>query len=203
MRKNKTLPFAIALIGLAVLIFFRIPMPFVFHIDEEIDPFFLEFPMQIGRWTGELTEVDQKTYEILETRNILSRTYKDPSGNAIHLLLVSSNKDRRVAHPPEVCYLGSNYIIVNEKESKFDFPNSSVPVKEFIAKSETRPDAVQHVLYVYKIGDRYTTNYYSQQLKFALDHISHAESKIFLIRLSAANADYFEGFLQQLTALLP
>lgn len=203
MRKNKTMPFAIALIGLAVLTLFRIPMPFVFHIDEEIDPFFLEFPMQIGRWTGEPTDVDQKTYEILETRNILSRTYKDPAGNAIHLLLVSSNKDRRVAHPPEVCYLGSNYIIVNEKESKFDFRNNSIPVKEFIAKSETRPDVEQHVLYVYKIGDRYTTNYYSQQLKFALDHISHSESKIFLIRLSAPVADHFEEFLEQLTVLLP
>jgi hypothetical protein len=64
---------------------------------------------------GKDVPVDEKTYEILETRNVLSRIYENPKGEQIHLLLVGSRKDRRVAHPPEVCYLSYNFIIVDDE----------------------------------------------------------------------------------------
>ena len=173
-------------IGLvALLCFFRIPMPFTYQIDQKIDPLFQSFPTQLGAWAGEDTEVDEKTYEILETRNVLSRTYQNKTGAEIHLLLVSSNKDRRVAHPPEVCYLGSNFFITDAKERNIPIQGAELPVKEFIAKSERHPDDEQHVMYVYKIGDQFTTNYYSQQLRFAIDHLSQSNSRIFLIRIAA------------------
>jgi EpsI family protein len=188
--------FAVLVAVLCGLTFFRVAMPEAYRIDEEMSPVYLNFPQQLGNWTGKNVDVEEKVYEILETRNVLSRDYVDPQGNKIHLLLVISNKDRRVAHPPEVCYLGSHYTITDEKQTSMSLDGESISVKEFIAQSEKDSKYREYVWYVYKIGDQYTTNYYSQQLKFAFDQLANQSTDIILIRLAGSNRDAFEGFLK-------
>lgn len=183
-----------AFVGLA---FFRIDMPTSFKIDDYKNPLFESFPYELGKWKGEDFEVDEKTYEILETRNVLSRRYDAPNGDQVALLLVSSNKDRRVAHPPEVCYLGSNFTISNERENTLDVNNQEIPVKEFLAIQENRKNHKEHVLYLYKVGETFTRNYYAQQLKFALDSMQKKDTEILLIRLSGNNPDVFDEFLAE------
>ncbi len=153
-----TVPF-LAVLGL--LCFFRLSLPSSLTVTDELSPFFQTFPMQIGKWEGEIIAPDERDLEILETRNVLSRNYKNDQGDALHLFLVSSKKDRRVAHPPEVCYISSNFNVMNAQEAQV----GEVPVKTFTAVLERNADDRQEVLYLYKIGTRYTTNYYAQQLQ--------------------------------------
>ena len=194
--------FLVILITLGVLAFFPIAMPTSFHIDETRNPFFEKFPLTLQDWKGEESPVDQRTYEILETKNVLSRSYQNSKGERVHLLLVSSKKDRRVAHPPEVCFTGSNYVITDEKDRTGDWQGQTIPAREFIAKNERDPRDVQSVLYFYKVGKTYTSNYYKQQLSFAMDRVANRSSDVLLIRLSSHDSKTFPEFLKVLMSVL-
>lgn len=190
--------FLIAFAVLSALSFYPLAMPTAFHVDETKDPRFQTIPYHIGSWTGKDLELDKQTYEILETRNVLSRLYGNPEKETVHLLLVSSSKDRRVAHPPEVCYTSSNYDLISSKSSEFDVAGMKIPVKQFVAQDQNDPNRREYVLYVYQVGERFTANYYAQQLRFAVDSLSKKDSQVLLIRLSASKEEYFQAFLSEI-----
>lgn len=194
--------FWVVMLTLGALAFFRLAMPASFRIDETRNPFFEKFPLTLGDWKGEESEVDQRTYEILETRNVLSRSYQNSKGERVHLLLVSSQKDRRVAHPPEVCFTGANFVITDEKDRTLGWRGQKIPAREFVAKNERDAQEVQTVLYFYKVGKTYTSNYYKQQLSFAMDRAANRSSDVFLIRLSGASDRSFPEFFAALMPLL-
>ena len=72
-----------------------------------------------------------------------------------------------------------------------------LPVKTFTAKDERQPDIQTQVLYLYKVGDSFTTSYYKQQLKFALDKMARKDSSVLLIRLDGPDKTVFPDFLSQ------
>ena len=191
-----------ALCFCVALSFFPIALPQSFQVELVKSSLFDSFPMQLGEWQGEDSPVDERTYEILETRNVLSRNYLNEKGEGVHLLLVGSHRDRRVAHPPEVCYLGSNYIILNEAQSEIQIKDVSVPVKTFTARHERKRGAQAEVLYLYKVGDRFTTSYYSQQIQFTLDRMARKDSDILLIRLESPHPELFPEFLEKVLSNL-
>jgi len=184
------------------LSFFPLDRPTSFSIDGTRDPRYDAIPATLGAWTGKETELDERTYEILETRNVLSRVYENSDGERIDLLVVGSNRDRRVAHPPEVCYLSSHYSISKTNDATLQVGTSSIPTKNFTAEDERNPDSKLSVLYFYKIGDRFTGNYYAQQLQFVWDRLRQQESEILLIRLSSSNPDHFRPFLTEILSFL-
>lgn len=179
---------------LAGLAFFPLDLPSSFSIDTAKDPRFAAVPLTVGEWRGTEDEVDDRTYEILETKNVLSRMYENPKGEKIHLLLVSSSEDRRVAHPPEVCYLSSNYAITNENEETMSIAGRELAVKKFVAQDEKDPAHHEEVLYVYKAGDRFTTNYYAHQFQFVMDRLRRRNSGVLLIRLSSPHQNSLRKF---------
>jgi len=168
-----------------------------FSINEARDARYDAVPLEIGSWTGRDTPLDERTYEILETRNVLSRFYTLPSGEQVHLLLVGSNKDRRVAHPPEVCYLSSHYEISRTRSGTFQEGSDVIPFKEFTAQDQRKQEPNQEVLYFYRVGDRYTDNYYSQQLQFAWDRLARKETEILLVRVASTTPEVLQGFLKE------
>ena len=190
-------PYAMTLSLLIGLSFFPLATPSSFRMEVVRNKHFEEFPFQIGEWRGKEAPVEERTYEILETRNVLSRLYENTSGEEVYLLLVSSHRDRRVAHPPEVCYLSSNYFISHESEDNIAIQGKSLPVKVFEAKGEKDPNLHEFVLYVYKVGEQFTTNYYAQQLRFAMDRLTQKNSEVLLIRVSARKKEVALKFLRE------
>ncbi len=190
--------FLAVLVLFSGLSLFPLAMPTSFSVDQTLDPRFKAIPYQIGEWAGKDVELDERTYEILETKNILSRLYQDPNKETVHLLLVGSNKDRRVAHPPEVCYTSSHFDIVSSKAGEFEVFGQKIQVKQFVAEDQNDPRHKEHVLYFYQVGKRFTANYYAQQLQFAVNTLSRQASQILLIRLSASSEKSFQQFLEQI-----
>lgn len=199
MRRLKSSYFCFGLV--ALLLAFRLEMPFSMKIADEKSEFFKTFPMDIAAWKGTEVPPDEKTLEILETRNVLTRTY-EKNGMMVHLLLVSSRKDRRVAHPPEVCYVGSNFNILDQHEADLETPGGKITVKEFTAQQERQPDHHEEVLYLYRIGNRFTINYYAQQLQFALDKFTKNASEVLLIRVAGGSREAVRSFFDDLVPLL-
>ena len=190
----------IVLLVLSGLALFPLAKPSASLMDGRLDPRFQAVPFKIGNWTGKNVAVDELTYQILETKNVLSRLYRNERGETVHLLLVGSERDRRVAHPPEVCYISSHYDVVNSQESTVQISGQEIPVKSFVAQDQKNPNDKEQVLYLYQVGKRFTTNYYAQQLRFALDRMTRQDSRVLLIRLAGGRREQLEEFLAQILA---
>jgi EpsI family protein len=127
-----------------------------------------EFPLTMGDWRGEDHEITEREYEILETRNLISRTYTDTSGAEAHVFIIYSETNRSVFHPPEVCLIGSGITIVNKTSDAIDRKASSFPVNKLYLKKGASQDIA---LYCYKSGGLYTDNFYLQQASFTINQV--------------------------------
>ena len=138
-----------------------------------------EFPKSFGAWTSTDIPVEEKAYEILETRNLFVREYKNPSGDALYLYVVYSEDNRKVSHPPEVCLMGSGVTITDK--SPLQITDSIKATKLIVEKADAR----ELVVYWYKAGALNTDKYLKQQLKVVLDRMFGKRTSGALIRISA------------------
>lgn len=126
------------------------------------------FPYKIMDWEGRDIPVTEKEYAILETRNLISREYADPSGKKIYLFIIYSETNRAVFHPPEVCLIGSGINIADKKTEEIrSDKHAFLMSKLYLEKSSHK----ELVLYCYKAGKYYTDNFYFQQAYLALHQV--------------------------------
>jgi EpsI family protein len=137
-----------------------------------------EFPKTIGEWTGTDIPLDEKVYQILETRNLFVRDYKNTSGDTVNLYIVYSEDNRKVSHPPEVCLMGSGMTIADK--SSIQITPSIRATKMIVEKADTR----ELVVYWFKAGNLQTDKYLKQQLKIVTDRMFGRRTSGALIRLS-------------------
>jgi len=137
-------------------------------------------PFILGDWQGEDVSLDERSYEILETRDVLFRRYRSkvgaPSGSeissgneirSVDLCIVFAKANRKASHPPEVCYLGSGAHVDRHPQVTIEFPAyqmerlAALPANVLlVTQGRTR----EVVLYWYLVGSELTTNFYKQQL---------------------------------------
>jgi len=126
------------------------------------------FPMTVGEWQGRDLTITEKEYGILETRNIISREYTNPSGDRLFLLIIYSETNRSVFHPPEVCMIGGGLAITDKQIENFDVGNKVFTTNKLFAE---KGQFKEMILNCYKAGDIYTSDFYLQQTRLALHQI--------------------------------
>lgn len=137
-----------------------------------------DFPKAVGDWTGTDMPIDELTYRILETRNLFIREYKNPEGEKIYFYIVYSEDNRKVSHPPEVCFMGSGATIAERSKVQItDSIKATRMVTEMV-------DSRQLVVYWYKAGSLSTNKYLKQQLKIAMERMLGKRTSGALIRVS-------------------
>jgi len=141
------------------------------------------FPMEIGDWTAEEIPIDDEDYAVLETRNAFVRKYTDSAEREVFLYVVYSQDNRKVAHPPEICYTGGGAAVLSNKPAvlKLAQGRKIVANKLLIEQGKTE----QILFYWFKVGSDFTPNYWKQQLMFSIKHLLGQSSSSALIRLSA------------------
>ena len=154
-------------------------------------------PMIIGSWYGKDIPMDERTYDILETRDAFMREYTSSVGEKASLIVVFAQNNRKVAHPPEVCLAGGGW-------SRTDRDTHSVVVGdrtlEFNRIILQKGSEKQVVLYLYKAGSKLTPNYYSQQLNIIVNGMLRRDTSSALIRLSCdVGGDGVEESLKMLS----
>ena len=144
-------------------------------------------PHEIGPWRGVDVSLDERTYEILETRNVLYREYKTaPENPSVELCIVFSRANRKAPHPPEVCYTGSGANVEQRPLETVNFSGEgafSSPLRGntlSVVHGQTR----ELVLYWYLAGTKLTTSYYDQQLKILWAQLTGRPAQSALIRYS-------------------
>ena len=126
------------------------------------------FPMRLGEWQGKELPITQKEYDILETRNLISREYTNPSGDKLYLLIIYSETNRSVFHPPEVCMMGGGLAITDKQIEKFDAGNRTFTTNKLFAE---KGQLKEMILNCYKAGNIYTNDFYLQQTQLAFHQI--------------------------------
>jgi EpsI family protein len=142
-------------------------------------------PMEIGSWAGRALPVDNYVKEILETNDVIQRNYFSPAhGNRpVQLAVVYSANNRRVAHPPEICYAGGGW----ELSSKTirDYPGVGPMARLELHRAGMR----DIVLYCFESGDDFTARYYRQQINIVRNLLTGRSTSSALVRLSTLVRD--------------
>lgn len=141
-----------------------------------------EFPKAIGEWNSDEMTITDEEYAILETRNAFSRRYFTQDGREVYLFIVYSQNNRKVSHPPEICYTGAGATILG---SHHDFIKTDLlDIKANRLTVEMGKDR-QVVFYWFKVGDAFTANYWKQQGLIAAKSFSGQSASSALIRISS------------------
>jgi len=143
------------------------------------------FPKSIGTWTSVDLPLTKDDFAILETRNAFVRLYTNGVDKSqIYLYLVYSQTNRKVAHPPEICYTGSGFTIVDDAHDSIAVGYKNMNIQANRLKM-FKGDLNQVAYYWFKVGDRFTSNYWKQQVLIALDTLQGHEPSSALVRISS------------------
>lgn len=177
--KNKPFFVVIAILAAAMLI--SLPSFLMIPTTEGETPV-SRLPLQIGEWRGTDLAVDQRAYEILETKNLILREYAR-GNDRVYLYLIYSQDNRKVTHPPEVCFEGSGIAIVKKDKIPLELAEGKkIVANGLIVEKEGSSNLV---VYWYKAGPYHLDNYLKQQWHIALSRLRFKQTSGALIRLTS------------------
>lgn len=124
------------------------------------------FPRVIGAWEAEDLPMSAMDYAGLETRNAFVRRYRSAQGLEVYLFVVYSENNRKVSHPPEICYAGSDVQILARTTDVLGDRSApeAVPVNTLLLE---KAGVQQVALYWFKAGPVLTRSYWHQQILLA------------------------------------
>jgi EpsI family protein len=152
----------------------------------------------------------EREYRILETRNAFVREYTSQAGETVYIFIVYSQYNRKVSHPPEICYIGGGVNVLNDSNDFIAISGKAdtIPTKKlFLEKGSTQ----QIAYYWFKVGDSFVSNYWIQQALITWRTFTGQSASSALIRVSAdvkedgkAGAEkLIKEFCQSMVPLIP
>ncbi|MCK5393588.1 MAG: EpsI family protein [Candidatus Omnitrophica bacterium] len=141
-----------------------------------------KLPFQIGQWQGKDIEVTENVYQILETKDVLMREYKDEDGDVVILAMVYAGRNRDSLHPPEYCYLGGGAELTEKSKDNIPLNGGDVlSTNKLIIKF---PNGSTKAWYWFATKGRFVSNYYLQELYNLWDALLGKDINSALIRVS-------------------
>ena len=155
-------------------------------------------PTTLGPWEGKPLEVDQRAVEILETENVSLMEYRLGAEPPVWFSQVAGFGKRAAFHPPELCYVGSHFEVLDRGPITVMANGSPRRLMRLvIGQEKDRFEA----WYWFTANDRVTPNYYQQQLWLVLDAIHRKPMVGTLVRISTV-ADDTQAAHRRLLAFL-
>jgi len=138
-------------------------------------------PTELGLWNGTVIENDARAIEILETEDVALREFRLGDEPPVWFAQVAGFGQRAAYHPPELCYIGSHFEVLERgKVAVFVNGDERDVMRLIIAQDGQR----FITWYWFTAGDRQTPNYYKQQLWLVWDSIQRKPMSGKLIRIS-------------------
>ncbi|MBW1720058.1 MAG: EpsI family protein [Deltaproteobacteria bacterium] len=141
-------------------------------------------PLEFGQWQGKDIPLDERIYEILETRSIINRTYREENGKKVLLSIVYYPETKVDFHAPEACLEGRGIQISKSYQTITITPNEKkvkINLNRLIRKQGGSDELIY---YFYKAGDFLGKNYIKLRLNLALNKFGRKEKNGSLIRVS-------------------
>jgi EpsI family protein len=147
------------------------------------------YPSRLGDWESRDLPMSETEYAILETRNVFVREYKNrKTGGVVYLFIVYSENNRKVSHPPEICYTGSGFLLVNKRPDTLESRLAQKGGERILVSTqrlllEQGPfEQIAH--YWFKVGPGFTSSYWKQQWMIVFNTVFGKSSSSALIRIS-------------------
>lgn len=175
---------------LALLFQYNVPPP------AELAVLSRRIPKRIGSWYGGRDRPpSKKEIEILETEAILTRRYgcATRKGPDVDFSVVYSENNRRIAHPPQICYKGAGWNV--EEQELIEFDGLVVNGEPFranrllLTKGGAKGGTFLHVLYWFKGGPNYYADYLRMQWGIIWTQFRLRTSSSALLRVSVQTQD--------------
>jgi len=148
-----------------------------------------KIPLIINNWYGKDVTMEERTYEVLETKDAIMREYNKPDGKRVMFIVVFAESNRKVAHPPEVCFEGSGWARVDKEIQAVLINGRQLKFNRLTIQQDSEK---QLVMYLYKAGNNLTPDYYIQQVNIIASNILRKKASSALIRISALIEDNIE-----------
>jgi len=170
----------------------RLPVPVVPRIKEE--RFTALIPKQIGSFSFDtesglvLPPSDALSDRLYD--NLVTRTYTNPAGQVVMLLVAYNNKQDGVLqiHRPEICYPAGGYTLTPVEPIDVQItPAAALPSQVFGANSESRNEVV---LYWTRVGDEYPRRWIEQRWAVAEANLRGVVPDGVLARVSTIGNDF-------------
>ena len=117
-------------------------------------------PAAVGCWMGTRLPVDHRVFEILETTDVSAMEYRQPNDQPVWLSQVSGFGKRAAFHPPELCFVGSHYEVLERGQATVMMHGRPQRVMRLVVgRGADRMEA----WYWFTANGRVTPNYYQQQ----------------------------------------
>ncbi len=93
----------------------------------------------------------------------------EPKKLPLYYYWIHAADSRKIGHPPELCYRGDDYEILDRKPLELLLGNQTLPVMQLLVEREKKRLLV---LYWYRIGDQNTSNYLTHQWHWVWSQIT-------------------------------
>lgn len=161
MDKKFLIIIGVLFVGVIGTIVFKLP-----EIDSSLDARIANIPMQMGEYTGTDIELEEKVYAILETENIVMRSYVKKTQPPILFYLIFSKATHKSSDPPENCLQGDGCSVLNKEKVNIpiviDGNNFSLQANKLIARKTNENNLY---LYWFLAGDQFQDSYFKQRIK--------------------------------------
>ncbi|MBI3323722.1 MAG: EpsI family protein [Candidatus Omnitrophica bacterium] len=138
-------------------------------------------PQTLGMWTGAPVQMDRRVFEILETRDVTVTEYRMGQEPPVWLAQVEGFGKRAAFHPPELCYVGSHFEVVERGPLSVIVNGRQKQVMRLVvSQGQERFEA----WYWFTANGRVTPSYYQQQWWLLLDAVHRKPMVGSLVRIS-------------------
>jgi len=141
-------------------------------------------PLEFGQWQGKDIPLDERIYEILETRSIINRSYRENNGQKVLLSIVYYPETKVDFHAPEACLAGRGIQISKSAQAITITPNEKKVTINLNRLIRQQGGSDELIYYFYKAGDFFGKNYIKMRFNLALNKFSRKEKNGSLIRVS-------------------
>ena len=157
-------------------------------------------PLALDDWQGADLHVDDHVYDVLGTRDVLTREYRNPEGRRVGLTVVLARQTRRRTHPPEQCFVGDGYTLTatSQRETPLTADQAPLRVQELVF---TRGDSRIVTWYFFKSGNKLSTSYWRHQIGVAFSKLAYPDSADVLVRVDSYIPEGESGIEQGRAAL--
>jgi len=143
-----------------------------------------KIPLEVGKWQGKDIPLDDRVYEILETKSVIHRVYYTENGKEVFLSIVYFPETKVEFHAPEGC-LGGEGIQIAKSARKINLIVDGKEVKinsnQLIWQREGKENLVY---YFYKAGKFLEQSYIRLRLALAINKFTNREKSGSLVRVS-------------------
>lgn len=138
-------------------------------------------PQRLGEWVGTSVPVDERTFDILETRDVMIMEYHSGQKPPVWLSQVAGFGKRATFHPPEICYVGDRFEIVERGPISVAVHGAKRRLMRLVI---TRGAERYEAWYWFTANGRVTPSYYQQQRWLLTDLIRGKSMSGSLMRIS-------------------